>query len=965
MSRPRQSTQRSSESDPRSAVRPALLLGVAAVLGMVFSLRLLRPSAQGSDGRVASLLILLNPGPSSGEASLSLSGISSGCAGKTGQVAIDSRALAPGGMALVDLSDPGVSGLPGDCRAGGLVSGSGAAYAALVLTEETLAEGGLSAYLGLTQPEADNVLWLPRWSAAAADGGADSLVVQNPGTAPADVAVELIAPDGGQLACDACRWTLAPQSALEVPVGALGALTGQAAGAARVVARQPLLGLALGDPVPDRWAAGLRQGSQSPPRLPGLRSRSLLRATGSSALLARGLGSGTGQLHLVASGGTLAGGTLALLDEDGKSQPSVSLDRLPPRASQALDLEAAKVAAGRYAGNLRLTGEQTGLTVTDWSSGKARSAVGWRVEGTDLLLPFLWPPDAGHAAWISVASAQEQSPTRVQVALYQPGSRKALAVASVDLPPGGSTTFDLSDESLFGKLDGATPLWATVSGDLPVVASVQLLRQVGGRTALAEYEALRADALAKELWLPWLRIGAAPAQEATATATATPPATDTPRVTDTASPSPEPGTPTATEGPPPTASPAPTDPVLPPLPATAVPTSGPRPDPKTGWRRLLDSEMLGDAADLVRLARTADGTVWCLLRGPRGGRLVALDPRGGLRQFADRRAGVAADFAALVRGGSVPGFWEVDAAGRVWVGGSFFDGQTWFQALPDEEQVSGLLRAGDRSAMAADGRVWVPQEARTDCERPQGCGARGLRLVDAAGGRATGIDLSDSAGGAGQGTQLLHLGSAGPQALRLAGRSTADQGGEAVAVTSQGLYLLPDPSPIAYPLLGPPAKGALRNAGEATAAYRGPQGLNVITWIEEQQVSGIRTRVYRNSWDAAGRRWSGSEDLTPAGSPLAGLVAAGQRVTAAAEAPDGTLWLGTDGGFLVGRRGTLWLLDRVPATAGAERRIRALSLAANGRTVLVATAEGLFAFDGQGFTGVRPLYLPRLAQSGR
>lgn len=38
--------------------------------------------------------------------------------------------------------------------AAGLLSGSGAALAALVLTEETLSLGGLSAYLGMTQPEA-------------------------------------------------------------------------------------------------------------------------------------------------------------------------------------------------------------------------------------------------------------------------------------------------------------------------------------------------------------------------------------------------------------------------------------------------------------------------------------------------------------------------------------------------------------------------------------------------------------------------------------------------------------------------------------------------------------------------------------------------------------------------------------------------------------------------------------------
>ena len=75
---------------------------------------------------------------------------------------------------------------------------------------------------------------------------------------------------------------------------------------------------------------------------------------------------------------------------------------------------------------------------------------------------------------------------------------------------------------------------------------------------------------------------------------------------------------------------------------------------------------------------------------------------------------------------------------------------------------------------------------------------------------------------------------------------------------------------------------------------------------------------------------------------------------------DGTLWLGTDGGFLVGRRGTLWLKAQVPLTMGGDLRIRALQMASNGRTVLLATAEGLFAFDGQDFSGQRAIHLPWL-----
>ncbi|MBK8540023.1 MAG: hypothetical protein IPL60_08465 [Ardenticatenia bacterium] len=954
MPRTRPPDPRRLAAHPNGVVRATLLLAAVAALGLALSPRLLRQRAQTPDGRDASLLVLLNPGPSSGEASLALTGFSEGCAGKTGRIDIDSRVLAPGGMAMVDLSDPGTSGLPGDCRASGIVSGSGAAFAALVLTEETLSGGGLSAYLGQTQPEAATELWLPRWSGDAADDGAASLMLMNPGAAPVDVSLELLAPDGSPLSCPACRATIAPRSAVDMAVGQLGAQTGKPIGAARVVARQVVLGLALGHPLPDRWAWGLGQGAVSPPRLPALRSRALMRSTGGSALLARGLGQGSSRLDLVATGGP-AGGTLILLDPEGKAEPAVNLGQIAAGASEGLDLEAAKVAAGTYTGRLRLSGEISGATVTQWPAGKARSATGWRPEGTDLILPYFWPPDADHAAWITVAGAQDQSLTKAQVALYEPGSRKALAVAAVDLPPGGSATLDLSDETLFGKLDGHAALWATVSADLPVVATAHLLRRVAGRVVVADYEALAADALAKEIGAPWLRIGAAGPEQATPTASATLP----PRATDTASPSPEPGTPTATDGPPPTATPAPTEPLLPPLPATAPPRSGPRPDPKSGWRRLIDNDSLGDAADLVRLARAADGTVWCLLRGPRGGRLVALEPGGAVRQFNDRRSAVEADFLGLIRGGSVAGFWETDPAGRIWVGGAYYNGRIWFQALPDEPQPSGILRAGDRSVMAADGRVWVPQEATVDCQRPQGCGARGLRLVDQAGGQATGIDLSGATGSP-EGVQLLHLGPVTGPRSRLAGQSATDQGAEVLAVTSQALYLLPDATPILYPLLGPPPRGGLRNAGEATASYRNGQGLQVITWIEEQRLAGPRLRVYRNAWDAIGRRWSATEDLTGSGSPLTALVEAGQRVTAAVEAPDGTLWLGTDGGFLVGRRGTLWLKAQVPLTGGGDPRIRGLQMAANGQTVLLATAEGLFAFDGQDFSGQRAIHLPWL-----
>ena len=526
MPRTRPPDPRRLAAHPNGVVRATLLLAAVAALGLALSPRLLRQRAQTPDGRDASLLVLLNPGPSSGEASLALTGFSEGCAGKTGRIDIDSRVLAPGGMAMVDLSDPGTSGLPGDCRASGIVSGSGAAFAALVLTEETLSGGGLSAYLGQTQHHlpGDDPRRTDRLSGLGAKL-AHRHVHGRPrrDRRPAGRTAERAAVGRQKLQGDVDRRgpRVHEHQAGRAVVRRVAA-----------PARQPefggrfRLGLALGHPLPDRWAWGLGQGAVSPPRLPALRSRALMRSTGGSALLARGLGQGSSRLDLVATGGP-AGGTLILLDPEGKAEPAVNLGQIAAGASEGLDLEAAKVAAGTYTGRLRLSGEIGGATVTQWPAGKARSATGWRPEGTDLILPYFWPPDADHAAWITVAGAQDQSLTKAQVALYEPGSRKALAVAAVDLPPGGSLTLDLSDETLFGKLDGHAALWATVSADLPVVATAHLLRRVAGRVVVADYEALAADALAKEIGAPWLRIGAAGPEQATPTASATlPPRSD-------------------------------------------------------------------------------------------------------------------------------------------------------------------------------------------------------------------------------------------------------------------------------------------------------------------------------------------------------------------------------------------------------------------------------------------------------
>ena len=188
MPRTRPPDPRRLAAHPNGVVRATLLLAAVAALGLALSPRLLRQRAQTPDGRDASLLVLLNPGPSSGEASLALTGFSEGCAGKTGRIDIDSRVLAPGGMAMVDLSDPGTSGLPGDCRASGIVSGSGAAFAALVLTEETLSGSGWPRARPSTTCRATTraapigfPVWAPSWPTAMSTADRGAIVARQAG----------------------------------------------------------------------------------------------------------------------------------------------------------------------------------------------------------------------------------------------------------------------------------------------------------------------------------------------------------------------------------------------------------------------------------------------------------------------------------------------------------------------------------------------------------------------------------------------------------------------------------------------------------------------------------------------------------------------------------------------------------------------------------------------------------------
>lgn len=922
------------------------------------------PATRQGAGSAASRLLLLNPGAASSEASLRLSGQDGACLGKEARIELGAEALPPGGMALLDLRDADAVGLPGDCWAAGTVQAKSAALAVLALTDGLSVGDGLSAYLGQPAGRAATELWLPAWGEDPT--AASQLAIANPGAQQAAVQVLLYGDDGRFLTCDGCRVDLAAGETVQLPIAALGRKAGAAWGSARISSREPVLAIASGGAA-DGWAAPLGGSSGGDHWSGGLFAQHTWTQASPSALLARALGAGSSRLRLV-SGAKDSSGLLLLREEAGKLTARLPLG--PAGFAAALDMDLSKQETGLYGGQLAANGSLAALAFEAWQAAQVLGASGLPAPAADLLLPYLWEPDKDHGAWILVSSAQATSTSRAQVVIYPAGSRKSVARWSADLAPGGFVALDLGNPDAFGDLGGRGPFWATVSADLPLVAKVLLLQRDATTMAAAAYEAMPSSDLAREQLVPRLRLGPGSPDQATDTPRPVPSPSQTARL----SPTPEPDTPTPRPGPSATATASPTDTATPlpsrtPTPrptevlratlaATDLPSPAPSPDPRSGWRRLLDASQLGEAMGLQRLALGPDGALWCLLDGPAGGRLVTLDPQGGLRRFGDRREAVAAEFGRLGRQGSLPGFWSLDAAGRIWVGGAHFDGRTWVQVLPEQADGSGALRPGDQSLALPSGRAWVAQEAQVDCALPRGCGRLGLRLVDSEGRQAEGIDLSgDEAHGLGEGPRLLYL---GPLSAPVSRGASQQQAPAAVAVTSAGLHLLDDQRRVDFPLLGPPARGRLRHGGEATASFNGSAGLSVVTWIEEQRVAGPFASIYLQRWDPAGRQWRDVASLSAGASPLAALAAAGLRVSAAAEGPDGTLWLGTDGGQLLARRGQAWLVDRLPLGSG-DRRIAGLAPGSDG-SVVVATRDALYHFAGGSFRQLGLIQLPALRQ---
>lgn len=937
------------------------LLGAAAALSAVLLIG--RPTGQGA-GSAASRLVLLNPGAASSEATLLLRGQDGACLGKEARIELAAEALPPGGMSIVDLSDADAVGLPGDCLAAASVSAKGADLAVLALTDAMPVDGGLSAYLGQPASLAATELWVPAWGDDPT--AASQLAIANPGAQAAAVQVLLYDEEGRTLTCDACRIDLAAGTATQFPVAALGRKAGAAAGTARLSARQPVLAVAVGGGA-DGWAAPLPFAAGGDQWLPGLFAQQTWVQASPSALLARSLGAGTTSLRMVSAGKDISA-LLLLREAQGKLVSRLPLG--PVGFAAALGQDLSKQEADLYGGQLVPTGAVAGLSLEQWQGAAVVGAAGPQAPATDLLLPYLWEPDKDHAAWILLSSAQVSSPAKAQVAIYPAGSRKSVARWSADLAPGGSAFLDLGNPDAFANL-GRGPFWATVSSDLPLAAKVLLLQRDAKAVAAAAYEGLPTSGLAREQLAPRLRLGPGSPDQATETPSPMPSPSPSPRISatpepPTATPGPGPSatdtaTPTESSTPLPSATPTPrpTEPLRPTLAATELPSPAPSPDPRSGWLRILDVTKLGEAMGLQRLARGPDGTIWGLLEGPSGGRLVSLDPQGALRRYADRREGVAAEFARLARQGSLPGFWSVDAVGRVWVGAAHYDGRAWVQVLPEQADGIGALRPGDQSLALPGGQAWVAQEAQVDCALPRGCGRLGLRLVDAEGRQAEGVDLSGAeAQGQGEGQRLLYLGPLRPPASRGAG---LQQAAAAVAVTSAGLHLLDENRMVDYPLLGEPARGRLRHGGEATVGFVGQGGLKVITWIEEQRTAGPRAAIYLQEWDGAGRRWRAIEELSSGASPLAALAAAGRRVTAAADGPDGVLWLGTDGGQLLARRGRGWLVDHVPGGA-LSRRILGIAPAPDGSVVL-ATQDAVYRYAGGVFREVGQIFLPLLGKT--
>lgn len=947
----------------------------------------------------SSTLAVLNPGITPVRVRVTYHGSAGTCQDWVVDDKSGPRAIEAAGIAFFDLSDAQASGLPDGCRAAAVVEATGSAVVAVVVDADK-AGTSAGAYSALPADSARPRVALPRWRKGDGEPRRSSRVHLFALSGAAETAV-LDPLDSAGRPIDACGRPCTI-SLSKTGTGSWDLLTldalpeGKGGGSALVTAGSPVVAL-----VEDRvsegtgdfmLAAGLpvAEGAIRAPlpaqlplalRLPGNSLESALSSAGFQWLragairAARGPGpdgqdaiteAGTSEIRAQNLSTTTVKVAADLYDQAGGAPQGLARERVGAWASAAFDLASeTALAAGAYAARVGAESALAARVDTAWTQAGGAAAYVAPEAALLLVAPLIHKAFEGRSSLLTIQNTSA-APLDVRIELRSPAQTQPILSTRTRIEAGRSVTLDLGSDAAFANLPDGFRGWALLHAEGGSAAAVVIESSGSDGRAVYAYEAISAFSAAERLVAPLVQARWDPQQPpATATASPSPSATRVGPASATPTPSATAAEPTdETPSPGPSATETPVTPEIrtsTPVPISTVrPTDPPAPRPtldaKSGWSRPLGEGVAIAPVDRAvhELGLGPDGAQWFRTRGARAEDTIVLltGPGAAPRVFDGLRAAVAAEYPRIRRSGSLPGFWAVDRQGRVWIGAEHFDGQVWRKLAFDEAHPMGGRFPGAEALVDRLDQAWVPTHFRAECLRPQGCSARGLQVFTADGPPGEEIGLPDAGDAEGFGVRALRfLSGRGATSASLAGSGQgrdraegADQaGGQDWAVTPSGLYLLPQTEPVTYPMLGPPAQaGRLRNAGHASASALGPDGrLVVFTWIELQRPSGVEYRAMANTW--LGNGWDEPVDL--GGGTLWSPSLRFDRITAAAYAPDGALWVGTSSGRVASRIAGRWqhLFTEANSPLPAAGPIRGIEVDAAG-TVYIASSDGVLAY---------------------
>lgn len=967
----------------------------------------------------SSQIVVFNPGRTAVDVSVAYSGTDGACAGQSVQHKAGRQSVGAYGAAIFDLGSETDSGLPDDCRAAAVIQASGVVMG--VIVDRTDKDGATAAYNATPREAAGLRFGVPRWRKGDDHRAWRTRIhAMNLGTGPARASVAFFDTAGrADTGCGAaCNQTIEAGGAATWAVDDIAGLAeGKGGGSAVVRSDQPMLVVA-GD-VP---AAGDADTALVPavraddpafdPSVPALVPWAMVgRVFGAGAVStdagadrasgADGAGTTTLVVQNLDEQARASGAVVDLFPEGGAPPASQKLPVLVPSQSHVLPLAGiGDLGDGLYAVQARASQRLGVVQATDWLSSGGLAAAGPAAPGLTVAVPLVVRAFEGQSSTVFVQNSDPDRAANAVVEVFPHGDVKALASADVNVAAGGTVALDLARDARFESVPNGMRGWLRVRAIDQVPVAVHALVDVTrSRWGVYAFEGQPSAAAAAALFAPVVHaryLGDQPPP------TATPAVTDTPRATSRATDTPAP---TATPTGPATPTPSPTRPggqtttatptdtpvggtdtatpppvetatVTPTWTPTRPPTARPSPAADSGWFRPFGPEAPAAMAvedQVRRMGAAGDGVRWFRVSEPGyDDKVIVVErDRKVIRVFDSLRRAVEAEYARIRRQGAVRDLWEVDGSGRVWIGKGYFDGQRWTEVARDEELTEGGARYEGRAVLDADDRAWLPVLSTAECERPTGCALAGVRAFRPDGRIALEITLSplDEVGRLDLPRVMLMSSRRTGPGRTVAGGSRvppapqqAPGAGEAWIVAPEGLYLPPSTAAVAYPSLDPPAPGstALRNAGYATASTVRPDGrLAVLTWVEMQFPRGVTYHIFLNVWMGDG--WASPQDLT-GGAMFRGAVKH-ERVTAAAYASDGTLWIGTASGrvgsYKLGAWGYTFSSANSPLSGDP---IRDIMVDADG-SVYIATASGVLGFTPGQEPKPRRIFAPAIVKS--